>query len=334
MSAKPSTIACVGLPGHERTMVRLVTEVEAQNLERPWRYGSPDRADVVFLDPAADQLDGHAVSPVTRPALVAVINADAPTATQTPLGRPALTLRRPIDSEAIRQTLQTVDQRAARHPAYTEGGAQEADKALSPAPLGLALHEAMVEGATRTSWRLTFTDNENHVLILHPGRDQLRGAVKRLGAEPLHGGATVTRARIASETANDDSAIGTDRSNTLYALLWGLGYRTEPALPLFGDPQRATIHLRFWPRIGELDLDREELRALTRLFRRSYHIGDAARATGLKEEALIALMNGAWLAGDLAVDASTPSDRSTRRPAAKVTPKLIDRIRNRMARAS
>ena len=327
MSRKSRVFSCIGLHGHERTMIRLLSEVKASGLGHAWRYGAPKDADVIFVDASRTTLDDKPETLRSGALVVAVADSQGPTPAQTPVGTPDSVLRRPIESETVRQLLNRIGgQSGQRRPASPP------DHTGNAVSLAAALREVMADRSSDTVWRLSFRDSED-VVILRPARDRVGGSLQRLLDEPLDQGTPVSRMRSEPEAntllAAEDSGDGV----SLYSLLWKLGYHNVAAgVYLFGSDQSASIRLTRWPLLAHSKLSRSQLRALTLLFSTSHRLGDAARATGLEEEELTRLLNGAWLAGDLQVAQSvtgTPQPRASR-----ASGTLLSRIRKRLAAAS
>ncbi|EON92516.1 hypothetical protein MARLIPOL_07184 [Marinobacter lipolyticus SM19] len=309
------SIGFAGLASHEKNTIECVQRIYPHRLSSVRDIAEPHAASIIFADPQTSE--GQAA--LLRSDVYVIAIQDR----RQPMEQGADdVLYRPLRPRAVLDSLNRVEQRPSA--ALTPKLVSESGE------LHQILRNVIADDSNRQP--IVLSEQGQPWLVVDPARDRIRGHLEHLNEERL-----LTRDRHVFNRVTPEEAsriLESEQEAPLYRTMWKLAYELGGRARLFGNDHTALIKFERWPNFSETRVAGKFLRAVSLIRHNSFTVSDARMKTGLSEPALLVLLNGSWLTGELCLDSET--ERGASKVPSKpggVNSSVLARIRSRLSGA-
>lgn len=314
-SDSSQSIGFAGLASHEMNTIECVQRIYPHQLSRVRDIAEPYAASIIFADPQTPE--GQEALIRSDVYVIAIQDRRQP----KEQGADEV-LYRPLRPRAVLESLNRIEQRSSPPPTpklVSESG-----------ELHQILRNVIADDSNRQP--IVLSDQGLPWLVVDPARDRIRGHLEHLNAERLLARNRHVFNRVSPEEAS--WVLESEQEAPLYRTMWKLAYELGGKARLFGDDHTALIRFKRWPNFSETRVAGKFLRAVSLIRHNSFTVNDACMKTGLSEPALLVLLNGSWLTGELCLD-SEAEHRTPKNPSRPggVNSSVLARIRSRLTGA-
>ncbi|WP_417531459.1 hypothetical protein [Marinobacter lipolyticus] len=314
-SESNQSIGFAGLASHEKNTIECVQRIYPHRLSRVRDIADPREASIIFADPQTPE----GQEALLRSDVYVIAVQDR----RQPMEQGAdEVLYRPLRPRAVLESLNCIEQRPS---------AALAPKLVSESgELHQILRNVLADDSNRQP--IVLSEKGQPWLVVDPARDRIRGDLEHLNAERLLAKDRYVFNRVSQEEAS--RLLDSEQEAPLYRAMWRLASELGGRARLFGDDHTALIRFQRWPNFSETRVAGKFLRAVSLIRHNSFTVSDACMKTGLSEPALLVLLNGSWLTGELCLD-SGAERRVPNIPSkpGSVNASVLARIRSRLSGA-